>query len=179
MPTAGYVDIEQIKAAFALIRTALNAPGRVPVDLEVQYDGCILDNAHKTKSKYQPFHIMLNGTRTYGYAHREVFRAKHGPASLDGNLEVDHMCRLTKCLNIGHLQAVSKRENIRLAAQDLRNDREILAQIYWIERNRCDASKLANAWKMSKPLAHGLIEGWRAKEAERTQLGQGKPLSAS
>lgn len=170
MPPASYVNKEQTETALTLIRTALNTPGRVPVDLRVRDDGCILDNAHKLNVYgYQPRHSQRSGVKTYDYAHRIVFRAKHGPASLDGNREVDHICRTTECLNIDHMQPVTKRENIALGVKDRGNDVDVAAQFFWVGQDRCDASELAKGMNIGVSRARDLIANWRANEAAKKQ----------
>jgi hypothetical protein len=44
-------------------------------------------------------------------AHRLIYGAKHGPIAV--GLVIDHLCRVTNCVNPDHLEAVSHSENVR------------------------------------------------------------------
>lgn len=44
------------------------------------------------------------------YAHRLAFTQRHGPVPI-GHV-IDHMCRVTQCVNPDHLQAVTHKQNL-------------------------------------------------------------------
>lgn len=44
-----------------------------------------------------------------GYAHREAYEAVNG--QIAPGLTIDHLCRVRKCVNPAHLEAVTQREN--------------------------------------------------------------------
>lgn len=44
------------------------------------------------------------------FVHRMAFELKHGPIA--EGLEIDHLCRIRRCVNPGHLEAVTHRENM-------------------------------------------------------------------
>jgi hypothetical protein len=64
---------------------------------------------------------VRSGARTYGYAHlagskssyahRIAYQLVHGPIPV--GLEIDHLCRVTLCVNPRHLEAVTHQENVR------------------------------------------------------------------
>ena len=157
--------------ALNLVRTALNKPRRRPVALIVLEYGCIADRAHaiNKKGQYQQHKTQVDGIAKNDYAHRVVFRAHNGESSLNGGLEVDHICRTTFCLNINHLQAVTPQENKVLGAHDSRNEHEAAAQFFWIIRNRCDEIELAKGMNFAVSRARDLIARWRANEAAKQQ----------
>ncbi len=54
-----------------------------------------------------------DGTRRV-YAHRFSYEQEHGPIPL--GLELDHLCRVTLCIEPSHLEPVTHAENIRRGA---------------------------------------------------------------
>lgn len=53
--------------------------------------------------------IKLEGTKRVAFAHRVSYEWAKGPVP-DG-LELDHLCRVTACVNPDHLEAVTHSEN--------------------------------------------------------------------
>lgn len=51
-------------------------------------------------------YALLNKT----YMHRESYSLWH--KTIPDNLQIDHLCRNTKCINPSHLEAVTQRENL-------------------------------------------------------------------
>lgn len=49
--------------------------------------------------------------------HKVAYERKHGP--VPGGLELDHGCRLRRCVNEAHLEAVTHAENMRRAMRTL------------------------------------------------------------
>lgn len=54
--------------------------------------------------------FYFKGTMTT--AHRVAWLLKNGPDSLPGGLELDHICRVTKCVNPSHLRLLTHAENV-------------------------------------------------------------------
>ena len=54
------------------------------------------------------------GRRGNRYAHRVVYEALVGPIPAD--MEIDHLCRVRRCVNPAHLEAVPHAENVRRGA---------------------------------------------------------------
>lgn len=87
---------------------------RDPVELfwskvEAQPDGCWLWCAGLNHEGYGKF---STGGRTYA-AHRFSYEQVTG--LIPSGLEIDHLCRTRRCVNPAHLEAVTKRENVRRA----------------------------------------------------------------
>lgn len=47
-------------------------------------------------------------------AHRVFYEEKHGTIASD--LHLDHLCRVRRCVNPGHMEPVTPRENVRRSA---------------------------------------------------------------
>lgn len=52
-------------------------------------------------------HLFANGET---HAHREAYRLWRGP--IPDGLEIDHLCRVRRCVNPWHLEAVTHQENV-------------------------------------------------------------------
>ena len=52
--------------------------------------------------------IQTEGARWY--AHRLAYTLQHGP--IPGGLDVDHMCHNRLCVNVSHLQLVTRKQNL-------------------------------------------------------------------
>lgn len=74
--------------------------------VNVQNDGCWLWTSFINPNGYGQF--MWEGRRIS--AHRFSFILHKGP--IPKGLEVDHVCRVRRCVNPEHLRAVTHRENI-------------------------------------------------------------------
>lgn len=57
----------------------------------------------------------LNGTATYGLAHRFAYETFIG--IIPDDLELDHLCRVRSCVNPWHLEPVTRLENIMRGAR--------------------------------------------------------------
>lgn len=55
------------------------------------------------------------GRYKHTYAHRSAYEVVHGPIA--AGLHIDHLCRVTCCVNPDHLEAVTPLENMRRAAR--------------------------------------------------------------
>lgn len=69
-------------------------------------DACWLWTGAKNGSGYGVFHY---GNRMVP-AHRWAYEAERG--SVDGNLDIDHLCRNPSCVNPAHLEPVTHAENM-------------------------------------------------------------------
>lgn len=76
-------------------------------------DDCWLWTGGINPNGYGYFNIRDNGAVTTRPAHRFMYEVIYGPIR-DG-LEIDHLCRVRACVNIGHLEAVTHAENVRRA----------------------------------------------------------------
>lgn len=55
--------------------------------------------------------LLGYGISSWGLAHRVMY-ALHG-GELDPSLVIDHVCRVTQCVNPSHLEQVTQKENVR------------------------------------------------------------------
>jgi hypothetical protein len=64
-----------------------------------------------THGKYSGLHIgsKCDGTRRNEYAHRLSYETFTGP--IPDGLEIDHLCRVKRCINPDHLEAVTHKVN--------------------------------------------------------------------
>lgn len=70
--------------------------------------GCWLWMGTITGQPYK-YPFFWNGQKVVK-AHRWIFEQTHGPIPAD--LVIDHICRVTVCVNPYHLRAVSQRDNV-------------------------------------------------------------------
>ena len=87
---------------------------------KVDMDGdCWLWTAGRDTGGYSSFSVK--GRRLYG--HRFAYEALVGP--IPDGLEIDHLCRVRHCVNPGHMEPVTSRENtLRGIAPAARNARK-------------------------------------------------------
>jgi len=74
---------------------------------EIDANGCWIWQWDKAKHGYG--RITIKGKRMY--AHRFMYELHNGP--LDPDVELDHLCRNTLCVNPEHLEPVEHSENLR------------------------------------------------------------------
>lgn len=73
------------------------------------------------------------GVKTIGgksvYVHRPYYECKYG--IIPEGLEIDHLCRVPACVNPDHLEAVTRRENVRrgLAGENVRRQARLLRKL--------------------------------------------------
>ena len=84
----------------------LGLPKRFWVKVQKCDDGCWRWTGGRNNAGYGRF--FLGGQK---YAHRVSFEAARGP--VPAGLELDHICRVTECVNPEHLEPVTHAENIR------------------------------------------------------------------
>ena len=72
-------------------------------------NGCILWTGAIDRSGYGKFPITIDGTRRMTGAHRAAWMAHRG--DIQGDLVVDHLCRVRSCVNVDHMELVSNRVN--------------------------------------------------------------------
>ena len=76
-------------------------------------DGCWLWTASTDKDGYGQFGVgsQIDGTATMAKSHRWAHEHLVGP--IPEGLQIDHLCRVRSCVNPGHLEPVTNRENLR------------------------------------------------------------------
>jgi hypothetical protein len=93
--------------------------GMATVDISVRFwskvektSSCWLWTASTAGQGYGYFHISGGGNRRVRtYAHRWSYESAKGP--IPPGLTIDHLCRVLRCVNPDHLEAVTLRENQR------------------------------------------------------------------
>lgn len=60
---------------------------------------------------YGKYTVVVDGKTKYPYAHRYAYEILVGP--VPEGTDLDHLCRVRKCVNPDHLEPVSRRENVR------------------------------------------------------------------
>lgn len=68
-------------------------------------NGCILWTGAIDRSGYGKFPITIDGTRRMTGAHRAAWMAHRG--DIQGDLVVDHLCRVRSCVNVDHMELVT------------------------------------------------------------------------
>lgn len=86
----------------------------------VDSNGCWIWQGVTTPKGYGLFTWRAYGRRTWS-AHTAAWTLVRGPVP-DG-LELDHLCRVRRCVNPDHLEPVTHAENVRRAAEALRSAR--------------------------------------------------------
>ena len=95
--------------------------------IRVDSTGCWLWTAGLNMG-YGRYHVRECGKSVKKYAHRITFEETFGP--IPPGLQIDHVCRVRRCVNPFHLRAVTQKENI-LAPGSL-----CQSKIY-VERTHC------------------------------------------
>ncbi len=72
-------------------------------------NGCWIWNGSFNNQEYSCFHIKRNGTWVKILAHRYSYELIRGP--VPPGMELDHLCRDTRCINPDHLEAVTHQKN--------------------------------------------------------------------
>jgi hypothetical protein len=76
-----------------------------------QETGCWFWTATLNSKGYGNVKLRVGGKWITGQAHREIYQVYRGP--VPENLELDHLCLRTNCVNPWHLEAVTHKVNIR------------------------------------------------------------------
>lgn len=96
-------------------------PARIAAKIAIAEGGCWLWTAYVGPEGYG--RIRWNGRQPV--AHRVVFELLVGPVA-DG-LQIDHLCRVRRCVNPAHLEPVTPLENVhRSTSAD-----------YWLSKTHC------------------------------------------
>lgn len=83
-------------------------PDNIVERLWPQPNGCIWLRLSVPRDGY---HAVGDGRGGLVYAHREVWTWVNGP--VPEGLELDHLCRVRRCVNPAHLEVVTHAENVR------------------------------------------------------------------
>jgi len=106
---------------------AKTTPAAVRFWMKVNRGGpseCWLWHGCKTPHGYGVFQY---GDAVRGYAHRWAYQEAKG--SIPAGLSLDHLCRNPSCVNPGHLEAVTHRENMRRGAESRARERVAMREV--------------------------------------------------
>lgn len=117
--TGGYCDrhAERLRATGQLERLSNNVYGvylrfwKYVLTEDVLRDGCWLWQGPRVHNGYGIISIQGSGVKTTIRAHRYAYEALVGP--IPEGLQLDHLCRVRRCVNPAHLEPVTARENVR------------------------------------------------------------------
>jgi len=76
--------------------------------------GCHIWVGATNKKGYGLAYVKIDGKWCNRSVHKTVYEFERGP--VPKGLEIDHLCRNTRCCNPAHLEAVSHRENVMRGA---------------------------------------------------------------
>jgi hypothetical protein len=85
--------------------------------------GCLLFTGAILKSGYGSLYCLRSGYETL--AHRWAYISAYGP--IPDGLTIDHLCRTRSCIEPRHLEAVTRGENTRRAAEYRRRLKQAVA----------------------------------------------------
>lgn len=132
---------------------------------------CWLWTAGTNRDGYGAFRRANRGKMVK--AHRYAFAEAHG--EIPEGTELDHLCRVRRCVNPTHLEPVAHAENMRRARSEvcsLGHVKELMPSGRWRCR-RCDYDR-SNAWaKEQRAAAGALTEGSGAHQKRRTECPYG------
>lgn len=83
---------------------------RILGGVQVQPDGCWYTHHALTWQGYAKVGWSFQGKKQTSFGHIVTYEHVHG--RVPAGLELDHTCRVRRCVNPGHLEAVTARENV-------------------------------------------------------------------
>jgi hypothetical protein len=84
-------------------------PSNLLSRLRVMPNGCVEFTGPRMKAGYGV--VTRPRPNRHAYAHRAMYEFMVGP--IPEGLELDHLCRNPPCVNPGHLEPVTRQENMR------------------------------------------------------------------
>ena len=103
----------------------------------------------------------LERRRKQVYAHRFMWERRHGP--IPPGLQMDHLCRITLCVNPDHLEAVSQAENLRRGDGTRLSEWQVRAMRRAREEVGLTTHQLAEAFGVAEQTIQAVLSGrtWR------------------
>ena len=107
------------------VRYATDAE-RILSRIVVDENGCWLWQGYVSRQGYGQMKV----DHRHWKAHRFAYVVWRGPIA--EGLEIDHLCRVRRCVNPDHLEPVTHRENVRRGDLSLANARRHLAKTHCV-----------------------------------------------
>lgn len=98
------------------------------------------------------------GTFNRKYAHRVFYEQYKGP--IPNDLELDHLCRNTACVNPDHLEPVTHAINLRRSKNAKLTDAEVL-EIRKLAEDGLSSSQIASRYRINPSYAWRIMSGER------------------
>lgn len=102
---------------------------RVKSKVATDSNGCWIWQGYVQANGYAKIGVKLNGKHVMRYAHRVMYEETVGP--VPEGLDLDHLCRVRRCVNPEHLEPVTRSENL------LRGDAGIYARQVTAKKTHC------------------------------------------
>lgn len=99
-----------------------------------------------TAGRSSGYGAFYDGTRMRG-AHRISYEALVG--DVPAGLEIDHLCRVPRCVNPAHLEAVTRRENVIRGMVPVRNKERVYVPVTHCKRGHAYSAE--NLYVFTKP----------------------------
>lgn len=131
-----------------------------PVDYIINAEtGCWEWQRGKGPNEYGYTHINGKNTR----AHKHYYEQKYGPIPPD--LELDHICRNTCCVNPDHLEPVTHTENMRRGSGTKLNWKTVCLIRENDKKKHISNQKIADLYGVHKSTISGILLGKSWREA--------------
>ena len=139
---------------------------RLQSNVEADANGCWLWTAGLNMG-YGRCHVRERGQRVKKYAHRLMFELLKAP--IPPGLQIDHVCRVRRCVNPAHLRVVTQRDNI-FAPGSLCQSKALSERTHCFRGHLLNEYRIANGYRFRRCRRCHAIEE-RERSRARTKLG--------
>jgi hypothetical protein len=123
--------------------------------------GCLIWTGPAMKTGYGTISVQGRGTMVHRYAYERFVEP------IPYRFEIDHLCFVRPCINVDHLEAVTRRENMRRQRGFLEynDDREVAKVVLSLRDQGLTFTAVAATTGVSRSRAHRLATGqWQRTE---------------